>query len=73
MNNIWCELTASIRTRSPEECDFDDVASKIRIGEEVAINDFRSEDEAKEVLLCFRPLFKDSKLKGKGSKKSPTE
>jgi len=81
LTTIWCEVTASIRTNTPDEDD--DEPQAMPSGEKATVNKKNSnngegndntqesteptnstenEDEAKEVLLCLRPLRDGDKV-----------
>jgi hypothetical protein len=57
LSTVWCELTASIRTRSISDGDFDSVALSQRSKASSS-----SDGEMKEMLLCFRPIVEGPKV-----------
>lgn len=57
LTNVWCELTASIRTRSVVDGDFDAVASVSNASSSGDSTETETNKGAtKELLICFRPI-----------------
>eukprot|EP00429_Kryptoperidinium_foliaceum_P091989 CAMPEP_0176186100 /NCGR_PEP_ID=MMETSP0121_2-20121125/1693_1 /TAXON_ID=160619 /ORGANISM="Kryptoperidinium foliaceum, Strain CCMP 1326" /LENGTH=846 /DNA_ID=CAMNT_0017524569 /DNA_START=185 /DNA_END=2725 /DNA_ORIENTATION=+ len=56
LTTVWCEVTSSMRTRTPEEdpidLQLDSMTSPDSIAEESAVKN----DPVQEFLLCFRPM-----------------
>ena len=60
LSTVWCELTASIRTRSISDGDFEAVALSQRSKASSSLES--SDGEMKEMLLCFRPIVEGPKV-----------
>lgn len=57
LSKVWCELTASIRTRSIVDGDFDAmVVSQISCASSSGDSAESEMNSAKELLICFRPI-----------------
>eukprot|EP00804_Cyclotella_cryptica_P010589 CCRYP_015168-RA/>CCRYP_015168-RA protein AED:0.05 eAED:0.05 QI:650/1/1/1/0.5/0.42/7/592/843 len=64
LNTIWCELTASIRTRSRADVDSETIRSS-QSPEAPSKGKSQSNmpsGETKELLLCFRPILQGGKV-----------
>jgi len=60
LTTVWCEVTSSLRTRSPEEDPLDIQMANLKSEESVVLEEPKKEPVS-EFLLCFRPMWDGDK------------
>jgi hypothetical protein len=62
LTTIWCEVTASIRTRTRNDEDSELGIIDLNPKSVAKLTEDEMEEEEKEVLICFRPILKGEKV-----------